>query len=479
MPLSRPTAAASPHPVTPHLVRHARLPTPPAPRLLPLAAPLFVEMLLGMAMGLLGTALAARLGDASGAAFALCGELSAMLFVLFRVVGAGVSVVVSQALGGGRRDEAHRTARASLGAATWLGLICLVLAAAAAGPMLRLMNTPPEVLPLAVPLLRWLAITLLLDAWNATLGSVLRAHLQARTLLAITVTTQLTMLAMLLPAMHGAGTWPGWGLAGYPIALLASQVLGLALLLAAWRLQLGLVPMLCDWWRWPRHTLAPVLHIGLPAAGENIAWRAGFVFSIAVVGQMGTAALATHAYVMQIVGLVLLFGMVTGLSAEIVVGHMVGAGRLHEAHQLVQRVLARGLAVSLAAALAAASVGPWLLRCFTQDLHIITLGSQVLWLLLVLETGRTFNLVLINALRATGDASFPLRAGLGSFVLVLGAGSWWLGGRYGLLGVFIAYVADEWLRGLISWARWSRLGWLGAARRMHRRLRRLPVQAIR
>ena len=86
--------------------------------------------------------------------------------------------------------------------------------------------------------------------------------------------------------------------------------------------------------------------------------------------------------------------------------------------------------------------------------------------------------MLINALRATGDASFPLRAGLGSFVLVLGAGSWWLGGRYGLLGVFIAYVADEWLRGLISWARWSRLGWLGAARRMHRRLWQLPAQAV-
>ena len=67
--------------------------------MLPLAAPLFIERLLGMAMGLLGSALAARLGDASGAAFALGGELSAMPFVLFCIVGAGVSVVVSQALG--------------------------------------------------------------------------------------------------------------------------------------------------------------------------------------------------------------------------------------------------------------------------------------------------------------------------------------------------------------------------------------------
>ena len=83
---------------------------------------LFAEMLLGMGlglgMGLVGTVLAARLGDAQGAAFALCSQVLAMLFVFFRIVGAGVSVVVSQSLGGRRRDEADRTGLATLGASS-------------------------------------------------------------------------------------------------------------------------------------------------------------------------------------------------------------------------------------------------------------------------------------------------------------------------------------------------------------------------
>ena len=87
----------------------ARPPPPPAPRLLPLAVPLFAEMALGIGMGVVGTVLAALLGDAQGAAFALCSQVLAMLFVFFRIVGAGVSVVVAQALGGSRRDEADRT----------------------------------------------------------------------------------------------------------------------------------------------------------------------------------------------------------------------------------------------------------------------------------------------------------------------------------------------------------------------------------
>ncbi len=272
----------------------------PAPRLLRLPGPLFVELLLAVMLGLLGTVLAARLGDGHAAAFVLCSQVSAMLFVFFRIVGAGVSVVVSQALGAGRRDEADSTALATLGASSWIGALCTLLAAAGAGPLLRALNSPPEVLALAVPLLRWLAPAVLLNAWNSALSSVLRSHLQARPTMVLVVVMQMAHLLLVVPAMTGLGGWfdgwPGAGLAGFAISLLISRALGLALLLQAWRDRLGLAPRRADWWCWRRHILGPVLHIGLPGAAENIAWRSAFMFSIAVVGLMGTSALATHAY---------------------------------------------------------------------------------------------------------------------------------------------------------------------------------------
>ena len=459
------------------------LPAPGAPRLLPLAAPLFAEMLLGLGMGLVGTVLAARLGDAQGAAFALCSQVLAMLFVFFRIVGAGVSVVVSQSLGGRRRDEADRTALATLGASSWFGAVCVLLAVAGAEPLLRLLNAPPEVLPLAVPLLRWLAPALLLDAWNATLSSVLRAHLQSRPTMVVNITMQVLHLALAVPLMGGLGLlgasvgladWPGLGLTGYAAALLLARGLGLVLFLQTWHQRLGLVPRWADWWQWRRAALRPVLHIGLPGAAENIAWRAGFVFSLSVVGQMGTAALATHAYTMQIIHMILLFGITLGLSAEIMVGHLVGAGRLHDAHRLVRRLLSRGLVLAALVSIAVALAGPQLMGWFTRDVHIIAAGATLLWLTVALETGRIFNLVLVNALRAAGDARYPMTAGAASFLLVMAGGSWWLGAYlgWGLVGVWIAYAADEWLRGLLMWRRWAGHGWVPAARQMHRRLRR-------
>ncbi len=454
--------------------RARRAALPPAPRLLPLAGPLFAEMLLGIGMGLVGTVLAARLGDAHGAAFALCSQVLAMLFVFFRIVGAGVSVVVSQALGGNRRDEADRTALATLGASSWIGAVCMLLAVLAAAPLLRLLNAPPEVLPLAVPLLQLLAPAVLFDAWNTVAASVLRSHLYARPTMVVNIGMQLVHLALAVPLMSGGLGLPALGLAGYALALLIARGLGLALFLQTWRRRLSLRPAAADWWRWRREALAPVLHIGLPGAAENIAWRFAFVYSVSVVGSMGTLALATHAYTMQIIHLILIFAVTLGLSAEILVGHLVGAGRLHEAHRLVRRLLGRGLLAAAGVSLLAALLGRWLLGWFSDDARIVDAGVTLLWITIALETGRTFNVVLVNALRATGDARFPLHAGAASFLFVMAGGSWLLGLHlgWGLVGVWIAYAADEWLRGLVMWWRWASHGWVPAARRLHRRLRR-------
>lgn len=452
-------------------------PAHPRPRLLPLAWPLFAELLLGIAVGLVGTALAARLSDRAGAAFALSNHVAGTLFILFRIVGAGVSVVITQALGGGRRETADAVARAVLGASTWIGGLAAVAAFLAARPLLHLLNAPEAVMPLAVPFLQALAPAMMLDAWNASMSSVMRAHLRSRDTLGVIIAMQACQIPLALLLMHGAGGWPGLGLPGFALSLVASRSLGLALHLLLWRARLGLRPRASDWWRLPRHELGAVLHIGLPGAAENIAYRLAFMVSVAVVGGLGARAVATHAYTQQVNMVVLLFGLATGFSAEIVVGHLVGGGQLHQAHRLVRRSLGIGLAMSVVAASCAALAGPWILSGFTHDPGIIATGTTLLWWTVLLEPGRTFNLVVINALRATGDARFPVMAGAASMVVVLAGGSWLLGAHLGLglPGVYVAYAADEWIRGLIMWRRWAKQQWVPHARATHRRLRGLAA----
>ncbi|MFG6457805.1 MATE family efflux transporter [Roseateles sp. BYS96W] len=438
------------------------------PRLFPLTWPLLLELLLGIGIGIIGTALAARLSDDSGAAFGLANQVFAAIFVLFRVVGAGVSVAVTQALGAGRREQADAVARATVGASSWLGFGGALAALVAAGPLLSLVNAPPEVAPLARVLLQALAPALFIDALNATMSSVMRAHLRSREALLVVIVIQIVTLAVALLAM------PHLGLVGYALACLCGRGTGMALHIVLWRHRLGLRLRAADWWQLRRAPLATVLHIGVPGAAENISWRLAFMTSLAAVAQLGALALATHAYTMQFLHVILMFGLAIAFAVEILVGHMIGAGELHAAHKLVRKSLGFGLVVALVVSGCFALAGPWLLARFTADPQIIQLGSTLLWWTVLVEPGRVFNMVVINALRAAGDARYPVVAGAASMALVLAGGSWLLGVYmgWGLVGVWIAYAADEWIRGLLMWRRWATLGWLPHAREAHRKLRR-------
>jgi Na+-driven multidrug efflux pump len=73
--------------------------------------------------------------------------------------------------------------------------------------------------------------------------------------------------------------------------------------------------------------------------------------------------------------------------------------------------------------------------------------------------------------------SRAISAAITSIVLVLGVGSIVLGQRYGLVGIWIAYIADEWIRSAIMYWRWETHGWVSHAREIHQRLRSPGVES--
>ncbi len=446
--------------------------TPARPRLVAIAWPMLAELLLGFGVGLLGLWLAAGISDTSAAAFGLANHLQNAFFLLFRIVSMGVSVVITQNLGAGNRLGADQTARAALGASSWLGLGAGLGVLGSAAGMLSLLNAPPPVLALAQPYLQTLALALLLDAWNATLASVMRAHLRTRDVMFNILAMHGLHLLLCLPLMRGLGAIPALGLPGFAVAMALSRAcgLGLGLLLCRWRLQL--VPRARDWWTLHWDKLAPVLHIGLPGAAENVAYRAAMLVSVSVVAALGASSLATQSYTFQLMHITVLFSLAIGLACEVLIGHLVGAGQLRQAHRLLRKSLLLGLGVSTAVAALAAATAPWTLRLFTQDAQIIASATTLLWITVLLEPGRTCNVIIINALRAAGDARFPVMVGAVSMLFVMAGGSWLLGvyWQLGLVGVWIAYAADEWLRGLAMAARWFFRGWLPSAKAARRRV---------
>lgn len=435
------------------------------PHILAITWPLLAELLMGFGVGFLGMWLVSKESDTAAAAFGLANHVQGAFFLLFRIISMGVGVVVTQNLGAGNRRDADRTALASLGASTWLGLGSALILFAATEPLLGAMHATADVRQLASPYLHVLAIALFLDAFNASMAATMRSHLHTRETMFNILAMHAVHLTLCFPLMRGVGVIPPLGMAGFALALAISRGFGLGVHLWLWRTTLQLVPRWRDAWVIEWAVLRPSVAIGLPAAAEAIAYRVAVLVSVTVVSAMGTAQLATQGYAMQIMNVIVLSTVALGFAGEILVGHLIGAGQLRAALQLVRKCLFWGLGVSFCIAVLTALTAPWTLRLFTADPAIIASATTLLWITVLLEPGRTCNIVVIAALRAAGDARFPVLVGAVSMVLVMGFGSWFLGIYLGmgLTGVWIAYALDEGVRGGLMVARWFGLGWVKQA----------------
>ena len=440
------------------------------PALLAVAWPLMAELILGFGVGFVGMWLVSQTSDTASAAFGLANHVQGAFFLLFRIISMGVGVVVTQNLGADNRPEANRTALASLGASTWLGLGTAVLLFSATDILLRAMQASSDVAALARPYLQLLALALFLDAFNASMAAVMRAHLRTRETMLNILSMHALHIALCFPLMRGWGPIPALGMAGFAIALAISRAWGLGIHIWLWRVSLQLLPTWHDFTSIQMATLRSSLAIGLPGAAEAIAYRIAVLASVTVVSGMGTTALATQGYAMQIMNVIVLSTVALGFAGEILVGHLVGAGRLRQAWHLVRKTLLWGLGISFSVALLTALTAPWTLQLFTHDPAIIQSATTLLWITVLLEPGRTCNIVIITALRAAGDAKFPVMAGAASMLIVMGGGAWFFGVHlgWGLVGVWVAYALDEWVRGSMMALRWFRLGWLGHAVRVRR-----------
>jgi Na+-driven multidrug efflux pump len=421
--------------------------------------PILIELGLGIGMNFYAMHLAARLSDKHAAALTLGSQLASATFVFFRILGAGVSVVVAQYLGAGQVSHAAAVARQCVVIAGW-GAGALAVFFALAGKVLLLqLQADASLVALAAPFMLVLAPALLLDAFNAVGASVLRAHLKARDSLAIIFAMQLVLAATAAPFIGY------WGLPGYALALLVSRSLACVLHYLTWRNYLQISFDWIDFFRPRWQCIKEVLAIGAPAAVENIAYQLAFIVSLGVATKLGSDALATHSYVWQTSSFIMLIAVGLGVSAEVLVGRLIGQSRYAQAQQLVTRVLFIGLGCALTLTVILAVNGKRAIGLFTSNPAIIDTGATLLWLAVLLELGRTCNLIVINSLRGTGDVTFPAQVGVVSMTVVIAGGSLMLGPLWGLVGLWIAYAADEGIRGLMMCWRWYRQSWLPYAQR--------------
>lgn len=435
--------------------------------LLAISWPIFVEQALRMLIGTVDTFLVSHVSDNAVGALGIAHQIVILFLMAFNFIGIGASVVITHHLGARDRAGADRITTNAIAVNTWLGAIVSIGVFCFAAPMLRLMHLPEHLMVYAVPFLTLMGGTLFMESMNMSIAATLRAHGHTRDAMFVTAGQNVVNLVVATILLFGWFGAPQMGVIGVALASVFSRCCAC---IALWilldrrtHLRLRARDFISIDWK----KVGRILHIGLPAAGENVCYWLALMTVTTFTARLGGTALAIQSYTMQIQWVVMVFSFALGLGTEIMIGHLVGAGKFDEAYRQLLRSLRTGFIVSTTSILIVAAIGPLALGIFSKDVAVIAGGTLLLRVAILLEPGRVFNIVVINSLRATGDVGFPIKMAVLSMWCVWVPLAWLLSLKLGLglLGIWIAMATDEWLRGILMYRRWKSRRWLKYAER--------------
>ena len=423
--------------------------------------PIFVETLLVMLLGVMDTFMLSQYSDEAVAAVGMDNQILQILLLLFTIINAGTSVLCSQYLGAGIESRLKQVVGVALILNFITGLTMGLLMFLCAKGILEFMGLRPDLMPDGVIYMKIVGGFSILQALQTTASAVLRSVNKAvYPMIVVGIVNVLNIIGN-YTLIFGKFGMPALGVEGAAISTVISRLVAMIILFVIlFRTTIHTLP-LSLFRPFPVRELRNLLHIGLPSAGENISYQMQQLVILYFINFIGTDALTTRTYACNILMFVYLFAICMANSCSILIGQMMGRAKVHAAYLIGKYVWHISIMVSLTLSVICALSGEYILQILTSNPEIIALGCAVLWVDVLLEPGKCINIYATNALRATGDVYFPFIVGiivqwavgvcLGYlFGIVLG---------WGLIGMWIAFLLDEDIRGIIFVHRWNSLKW--------------------
>ena len=149
---------------------------PLLPNILSYAVPMILTSLLSLLFHAADLAVVGRFsGSLSIAAVGSTGTLSSLIVCLFSGLSTGAVVSMSHALGAKEEQSVHRIVHTAMPAAFCIGILLTFVGVTFAKPMLRLMDTPENILPLSALYMRIVFCGMALDMVYNFAAAILRS----------------------------------------------------------------------------------------------------------------------------------------------------------------------------------------------------------------------------------------------------------------------------------------------------------------
>jgi MATE family multidrug resistance protein len=407
-----------------------------------LAMPVIAVQLGWMAMGVVDTVMTGHLSSRALAAVAV-GNL---YFFTASIFGWGALMaldpLIAQAVGARDHPAIARGLQRGLVLAAAL-TAPIVLALAAAHPVLGALRQPPEIVPVAAGY----ALSCIPGVLPLLAFVVLRQTLQAMARMTPVVVTivvaNLANVVLNWVFIYGKLGVPAMGAVGAGWASSVCRWLMAALLLAvAWRdLRAHLRP-----WRAESLALAPLgrmLALGLPIGAQWQLEYGAFAAIGLLMGWLGPDALAGHQIALNLASVTFMVPLGFAAAAATLVGQAVGRGDDRQARRAAVVSLVLGVGFMAASAVAMRAAPGWLARLYSDQAEAVAVAAMLIPIAGVFQVFDGTQAVTAGVLRGIGDTRAPLVVNVLGFWLIGMPVSLWLGFRteLGARGLWWGLVA--------------------------------------
>lgn len=426
-----------------------------------LVIPIFIETLLIMMLGVVDTFMLSRFSDDSVAAVGVVNQIIMFTLLVFEVINIGTSVLCSQYIGARQNDKVIQVVGVSLILNIVFGLVISSILYFAASPILFTMGLRDELLDLGVSYMEIVGAFAFFQAISLTISASLKSANKAIYPMMVTVVINILNIIGNYTLIFGKFGFPSLGVEGAAISTaFARGVAMIILFVILFKKHIPSFPK--EYFKpFPFSQLKNLLKVGVPSAGENMSYSLSQVVITFFIAMIGTHALATRTYVVNVVMFVYLFTIAMAQGGAICIGQFVGMQKNHAAFILGKYVMRLSVTVSLILSIIWACSSKLIFSWLTDNKQIITMATFILFIEVFLEIGRAINIYATNALRAAGDVLYPFYVGLiVQWSIAVGL-SYFLGLYlgFGLVGMWCAFALDENIRGVIFVKRWNSLKW--------------------
>ncbi len=344
----------------------------------------------------LGKQALAAVGGGTGTAINL-------LIGFFTGLSSGATVVISQHYGAKNEEKVSQAIHTAIALALAGGLLISILGYAFTRPLLELIGTPDDILPLAV---RYMHIYFIggipVVMYNMGAG-IFRAMGDSRSPFYFLLASCLTNIVL---DVLFVGSF-GMNVEGAAIATVISQLLSMVLIFV-WlmrrkdsaRLQIRKISF-------EKKLLSQMLMIGLPAGIQSIMYTISNLIIQAAINQFGTDTAAAWAGWSKLDQIFWMFINAFGIAITTFVGQNFGAGKIDRAKKGVRTVVLMSIVSTFVIEAGYFLIGDYGLMLFITDSAVLSIGSEILRYIVPWYISYIAIELLSGAIRGVGKSLVP------------------------------------------------------------------------